>query len=125
MADNDRRLVRVRGEIVPYIRLREIFAMPAKPPDIEQVAIVNANGQRFGLAVDTVIGGHQTVIKNLGRIFRDVAGLSGATLLGDGTVALILDLQEIVRRQEALRKATINRFSAAFQYSRAFERRFK
>ncbi|MFA7535667.1 MAG: chemotaxis protein CheA [Desulfuromonadales bacterium] len=104
---NDRRLVRVRDEIVPYIRLREVFALPGEAPPIEQVAIVNADGQRFGLAVDAVIGGHQTVIKNLGRVFRDVAGLSGATLLGDGTVALILDLQAIIRRQEIFEKKAI------------------
>jgi two-component system chemotaxis sensor kinase CheA len=50
--------------------------------------------------VDQVIGGHQTVIKNLGTLYREVEGLSGATILGDGTVALILDVPRLVQRAE-------------------------
>ncbi len=104
VTDNNRRLVRVRGEIVPYVRLREIFTIAGEPPEIEQVAIVKVNGQRLGLAVDVVVGGHQTVIKNLGRIFRDAPGLAGATLLGDGTVALILDLVSVAAQAEILER---------------------
>ncbi len=98
---NERRLVRVRGEIVPYVRLREFFQIEGTAPAIEQVVVVHAEGQRFGLAVDSVIGGHQTVIKSLGRLYREVPGLSGATILGDGTVALILDLPQLVQMVEA------------------------
>jgi two-component system chemotaxis sensor kinase CheA len=88
--------VNVRGNIVPYIRLREQFLLGGEAPTIEQVVIVSEEGRRIGFAVDTVVGEHQTVIKSLGRFYKDVEGISGATVLGDGTVALILDLAKLV-----------------------------
>ena len=91
------RLVPVRGEQIPYVRLREWFAVSGDHPPIEQVVIANVDGMRFGFAVDGVIGQHQTVIKTLGKAYRDVEGLSGATILGDGTVALILDAPRLVQ----------------------------
>jgi len=95
-----RHLVNVRGELVPYIPLRERFAADGDPPAIQQVAIVRAEGQRIGLAVDQVVGGHQTVIKGLGKVYRDVEGVSGATIMGDGTVALIIDVPKLVQGAE-------------------------
>ena len=95
-----RRIIRIRGEIVPYIRLKETFRIYAKQPEIEQVVIADLDGQRIGFAVDNVIGQHQTVIKNLGRLYRDVKGVSGATIMGDGSVALILDIPQIVKIAE-------------------------
>jgi two-component system chemotaxis sensor kinase CheA len=95
-----RRLANVRGEIVPYINLRERFFIPGDPPGIEQIVITEIDGSRVGFVVDSVIGGHQTVIKNLGTFYRDVEGVSGATILGDGTVALILDAPGLVREEE-------------------------
>jgi two-component system chemotaxis sensor kinase CheA len=95
-----RNLVHVRGETVPYLRLRERFSIGGEPPDIEQVVIAEADGQRVGFAVDHVIGEHQTVLKALGGMYRDVKGISGATILGDGGVALILDLSQLVREAE-------------------------
>ncbi len=92
----ERHLVNVRGHIVPYIRLREKFAMPGDPPTIEQIVIVGEDGRRVGFAVDLVVGEHQTVLKSLGRFYRDVDGISGATILGDGTVALILDVPHLI-----------------------------
>src|ERR1051325_1773701 len=73
-----------RGELVPYLRLREWFAESGASPDIEQIAITSADGMRFGLVVDDVIGQHQTVIKGLGRMYRDIDRLSCTTILGDG-----------------------------------------
>jgi two-component system chemotaxis sensor kinase CheA len=96
-----RRLTNVRGEMVPYIRLREHFAITSPAPEIEQVMMVETREGRYGFAVDQVLGNCQTVIKNLGRLFRHVQALSGATILGDGTVALILDPERLV--QDALR----------------------
>ena len=58
--------------------------------------IVSAGDQRVGLVVDQVIGDHQTVIKSLSKLHADVATFSGATILGDGTVALILDVAHLV-----------------------------
>jgi two-component system chemotaxis sensor kinase CheA len=97
----ERHLVDVRGQIVPYIRLREQFGVTGEPPVIEQVVIAEAEGQRVGFVVDHVVGSHQTVIKSLGRMYREIAGLSGATILGDGSVALILDVPRLVENAES------------------------
>jgi two-component system, chemotaxis family, sensor kinase CheA len=97
----DRRIISYRDEIVPYIHMRSFFAFgegegetEAEPP-IEQIVIASAQDRRVGLVVDQVIGDYQTVIKPLGRMYRDVDGVSGATILGDGTVALILDVNRL------------------------------
>jgi len=95
--DDRQRIINLRGEIVPYIRLRELFASPGPVPGIEQVVVVDAQGSRFGLVVDCVVGEHQTVIKSLGRIYKDVPGISGATIKGDGSMALILDVPGLVQ----------------------------
>ncbi|MRR57639.1 MAG: chemotaxis protein CheA [Deltaproteobacteria bacterium] len=88
----DTNLANVRGSLVPYIPLRERFSVPGEPPDIQQIVIVRVDGNRIGFVVDAVVGEHQAVIKSLGVVFRNVTGVSGATILGDGTVALILDV---------------------------------
>lgn len=94
----------IRGEIVPYICLRERFRIEEDRPDIEQIAITRFDNTRVGLVIDQVVGEHQTVIKQLGRMFRDVEEISGATILGDGTVALILDLSKLINRTETEEK---------------------
>ena len=91
-----RNLVNVRGHLVPYIPLRENFAIAGEPPAIEQIVITNINNTKVGFVVDHVVGQHQTVIKSLGPLHRDVRGISGATILGDGSVALILDVPQLV-----------------------------
>jgi two-component system chemotaxis sensor kinase CheA len=100
-------LASVRGETIPYIRLRECFAMEMPPPEREQIMVLETEDGHYGLAVDDVLGNHQTVIKNLGRLYRDVPMVSGATILGDGTVALILDPHRLVR--DAVDAASQNR----------------
>ncbi|SHJ36929.1 CheA signal transduction histidine kinase [Malonomonas rubra DSM 5091] len=95
-----RHLVNVRDQIVPYIPLRQEFEAISEPPDVEQVVITNLNGNRVGFVVDQVVGQHQSVIKTLGRMCKDVKGLSGATILGDGTVALILDVNHLAKKVE-------------------------
>ena len=96
----NRHLAHVRGQLVPYVRLREQFLTVSSTPEIEQIVITRVNDRRVGFVVDHVIGGHQTVIKNLGKYYHDVEGISGATILGDGTVALILDVPKLVRSAE-------------------------
>jgi two-component system, chemotaxis family, sensor kinase CheA len=96
-----RHLANVRGDIVPWIRLREQFGMPSSPPEIEQIMLVDTAQGRFGFVVDRVLGNCQTVIKSLGRFYREVQAISGATILGDGTVALILDPERLI--QDAVR----------------------
>jgi two-component system, chemotaxis family, sensor kinase CheA len=100
---HDTRLANVRGELIPYIRLREHFRIHGEPPDIEQIMIVETDEGRHGFAVDEVLGDHQTVIKGLGRFYSRVHEISGATILGDGAIALILDPQRLV--QNAIRSA--------------------
>jgi two-component system chemotaxis sensor kinase CheA len=90
-------LASVRGETIPFIRLSEYFEMKTATPDREQIMVVETEDGHYGLAVDEVLGNHQTVIKNLGRFYRDVPTVSGATILGNGTVALILDPYRLVQ----------------------------
>ena len=101
-ADKDkahgRNITNVRGRIVPYIILREHFSIAGEPPAIQQIVVVEDEQQehrRVGFLVDEVIGKHQTVIKSLGKVYQNIEGLSGATILGDGTVALILDVSAL------------------------------
>jgi two-component system chemotaxis sensor kinase CheA len=101
---NGRHVADVRGELIPYIRLREHFNMRSQSPAIEQVMIVETGEGRYGFVVDCVLGDCQTVIKNLGRIYRNVQVVSGATILGNGSVALILDPERLV--QAVLRTQT-------------------
>jgi two-component system chemotaxis sensor kinase CheA len=99
-AKNGRNLVNVRGELVPYVGLRELFDARGPEPDLEKVVIVAFHGQRLGLVVDRVLGSHQTVIQTLGRFYRDVDLFSGTTIMGDGRVAIIIDLAGVVRSEE-------------------------
>ena len=102
-----RNVANVRGQIVPYVRLREQFAMEGDLPGIEQIVIISSDGFRAGFVVDNVIGEHQTVIKSLGTFYRNIEGLSGATILGDGTVALILDIQKLLKIAERREQASL------------------
>ncbi|EXJ13541.1 chemotaxis protein CheA [Imhoffiella purpurea] len=88
---NGQRLARVRGDLVPYLSLREWFAVPGAAPGIEQIVVTRLGEQRFGFSVDQVVGQYQTVVKRLGKLYEGTAGLAGATILGDGGVAMILD----------------------------------
>ena len=89
---NGRNVIAVRGELIPYIDLRSLFSMGGEVPEIERVVIIAHEDQRVGFVVDRVLGTHQTVLQPLGRFFRKVVVTSGATIMGDGGVALILDI---------------------------------
>lgn len=104
-ANGKQKIASIRGELLPYIRMRDFFNIPGDKPDIEQLIVVNSHGNRIGFVVDEVIGDYQTVIKTLGSIYRDIEGLSGGTILGDGSIALILDvlkITQIVQLEEKL-----------------------
>jgi two-component system chemotaxis sensor kinase CheA len=90
-----RNLIRIREEIVPYVSLRERFEIDGERPPIEQIVTSRIHGAKVGLLVDQVIGEHQTVIKSLGKVYKNMKEVSGATILGDGTLALILELPNI------------------------------
>ena len=93
-------LVKVRDEYMPVIALEKIFQVPRfdlnKTSNI--MVVVEADGSRAALLVDELLGQHQVVVKNLESNYRKVPNVSGATILGDGTVALILDIGGLVRR---------------------------
>jgi two-component system chemotaxis sensor kinase CheA len=96
-AHNGRNVVSLRGELVPYIRLRDVFQLADTTHELEKVVVVAVDGHRVGLVVDRVIGSHQTVIQPLGQFYRGVDLFSGTTIMGDGRVAMILDLAGTVR----------------------------
>jgi len=94
------RVVNVREEYMPVVALDEVFAVP-RPSGArrtEIMVIVEADGARAALLVDELLGQHQVVVKNLEANYRRVPGVSGATILGDGRVALIIDVSSLVQR---------------------------
>lgn len=99
-AAHGRNLAKVRGHLTPYICLRDQFGISGARPEIEQIVIVSVQGARVGFVVDFVVGEHQTVIKPLGVLYQDVKGISGATILGDGSVALILSPGDLAKMAE-------------------------
>lgn len=96
----DRGVMRHRDRMIIYQSLRDFFNIGGKPPAMERVVVANVGGEKIGFGLDQVIGHHQTVIKPLGRIYRDIQGVSGATILGDGSVSLILDARQIFQAME-------------------------
>lgn len=91
-----RNFLSIRGDLVPFLRLRELFDATTPVDPHPKVVIVSNDDRRVGLVVDQVIGDHQTVIKSLSPLHADVQSFSGATILGDGTVALILDIAHLI-----------------------------
>ena len=94
----DRDYINLRGQVLPYVRLRELFEVPGDNPPRENVVVVQYAGQKAGIVVDQLLGEFQTVIKPLGTLFRNMRGIGGSTILGSGEVALILDVQALVSR---------------------------
>jgi two-component system chemotaxis sensor kinase CheA len=99
-------VINLRGEALPYLRLREAFGLGGEAPGAENIIVVRHAGEKAGFAVDHLHGEVQTVIKPMGKLFHGLPCISGSTILGNGRVALILDaptlLQEAARRGSAL-----------------------
>ncbi|MBR0867224.1 two-component system chemotaxis sensor kinase CheA [Bradyrhizobium diazoefficiens] len=91
-----RNFLNVRGNLVPFLRLREIMSSSGAPDRHQKTIIISTGESRVGLVADQIIGNHQTVIKSLSKLHSDVTIFSGATILGDGTAALILDVAQLV-----------------------------
>lgn len=91
-----RNLITLRDELVPFIRLREQFTTGTQPDQHQKIVVVSTGQDRVGLVVDQILGDHQTVIKPLSSFHADVGAFSGATIMGDGGVALILDIPALV-----------------------------
>jgi two-component system chemotaxis sensor kinase CheA len=85
-------VINLRGEALPYVRLRDLFECGGAIPAREKIVVVEYQGGRAGLAADELLGEQQAVIKPLGRLFQGIRGVSGSTILGNGRVALILDV---------------------------------
>jgi two-component system chemotaxis sensor kinase CheA len=93
---SQRDCINLRGEVLPLIRLRAVFGIDDDAPRRQSVVVVEESGQRAGLVVDALLGQFQTVIKPLGPLFTGLTWISGATMLGDGGIALILDVGPLV-----------------------------
>ena len=91
-----RSFLNVRGDLVPFLRLRELFDAEGQADPYQKIIITAIGDTRVGLVVDQIIGSHQTVIKSLSKLHSDVTMFSGATILGDGSAALILDAAQLV-----------------------------
>ncbi|MBO9723406.1 MAG: chemotaxis protein CheA [Novosphingobium sp.] len=104
-----RSFITLRDRLVPFLRLREIFDTGTRPDPHQKIVVIATGSERVGLVVDQIIGSHQTVIKSMSPLHRDVATFAGATILGDGGVALILDVAQLVmlgqNQEERLRAA--------------------
>lgn len=90
-------VINLRGQPLPYLRLRDRFQVPGDRPVREHVVVVQHAGGRAGIAVDALFGESQAVIKSLGTMLDRLSGVSGSTILGDGRVALILDTPALLR----------------------------
>jgi two-component system chemotaxis sensor kinase CheA len=89
--------INLRGEVLPLLHLRRALGGADAPAAARQnVVVVHAGGSRAGLVVDALLGEYQTVIKPLGALFAHLRGIGGSTILGDGRVALILDVPELL-----------------------------
>ncbi|WP_061023364.1 chemotaxis protein CheA [Bradyrhizobium sp. CCH5-F6] len=91
-----RNFLNVRGNLVPFLRLRDILSVEGTPDQHQKTIIISTGETQVGLVADQIIGNHQTVIKSLSKLHSDVTIFSGATILGDGTAALILDVAQLV-----------------------------
>ncbi|CAK7254798.1 MULTISPECIES: chemotaxis protein CheA [unclassified Shinella] len=103
-----RSFISLRDSLVPFLRLRELFRTGTPPDPYQKVVVISTGSERVGLVVDQIIGDHQTVIKSMSKLHHDVDTFSGATILGDGSVALILDVTHLVaagQQQEAQLRA--------------------
>jgi len=96
VVDTFNNLIVLDGEQVPFYYLREEFNLPESGSDMEEIVVVEYENKRIGMVVDTVIGEYQAVLKSLGRIYKNQESVSGATILGDGTVALVLDTNKMI-----------------------------
>ncbi len=94
----ERSYLNLRGEVLPLVPLRAHFEIEGSHAKRENVVVVQYAGQKAGLVVDELLGEFQTVIKPLGKLFSNLRGISGSTILGTGEVALILDVPSLVQQ---------------------------
>jgi two-component system chemotaxis sensor kinase CheA len=110
-----RGVLSLRGAALPYLRLREHFRLPGAAPSREQVVVIRHEGGQAGIVVDALYGEGQTVIKPLGRLFQGLPGIVGSAILGSGRVALILDVEALLREAVPRRADTADAALSAIQ----------
>lgn len=97
-AEGSNNYLNLRGEVLPYLRLRDQFEVEGQPGRRENIVVVQYAGHKAGLVVDTLLGEFQTVIKPLGKVFGGARGFGGFTIMGSGEVALILDVPRLMQQ---------------------------
>ena len=102
VAETYQGLVRLRDEPLPFFRLRELFGMEGDIPARESLVVVQHGSRHIGIAVDELVGELQAVIKPLGRMFKHLRGIGGTTILGNGQLAMILDIGQLVSLSEEM-----------------------
>lgn len=107
-----RSLLEIRNEMVPFLELERLFKQPGDPFARRRVVVVRVDGSRVGLVVDDILGQGQTVIKSLSSFHSGLPGLGGATILGNGRVALIIDVATLIRSAEVPRGQSVRRVAA-------------
>ena len=95
----------LRGQVLPFIRLRDLFKVAGAPSARQSIVVVKQGAQRFGLIVDRLLGEAQTVIKPMAPMFANLEGISGSSILGSGDVALILDVPMLLRQTQNAKPA--------------------
>lgn len=95
--------INLRGEVLPFISMRDLFEENNVRPERENIVVVQYGNQRAGFVVDELLGEFQTVIKPMGKILQGVKGISGTTILGTGEVAVILDVLNLVQRATSVK----------------------
>jgi len=99
-------LIYINDGHIPFTNLRKEFGIKGTPPEVEQVIVIEYEDSLFGLVVDNIVGEYQAVLKTLGIMYKNQDNISGATILGDGTVALLIDPNKIIGRY-AYRRETV------------------
>ena len=110
-------VINLRGRPVPYLRLRQWYALPGTPPARESIVVIEENGTQAGLAVDQLYGAQQTVIKPLGPHLKDVPGFVGSAILGSGHIAMIVDVSALLRDVVGSQTTELNGVLAPFALS--------
>ena len=103
-----RGVVELRGQVLPVVDLRVLYALDSPPPERNSVVVIQSGGRRYGVVVDQLMGQHQTVIKPLGRMFRSLRGMAGSSILGNGEVALIFDVNSLSHLAAATPSSRVN-----------------
>ncbi|HEX3007073.1 MAG TPA: chemotaxis protein CheW, partial [Bacteroidales bacterium] len=85
----------IAGELIPYISLRQVFSLEGSAPEIERVVVIKHQTLRYAILVDSIVGQYQAVVKPMGQVFKHKDYLSGASIMGDGSIAFMLDSKKL------------------------------